>query len=451
MYRFRHLCYSAKTDPGLVRENNEDAFGAFPSAGIFCVADGMGGGDDGEYASSEVVSAVSDFCGRLEFSEDRGYPASVLVSGVASAINTASARIFRHAKEKNAKLCGSTFVGMIFDRTAPETAVAVHAGDSRLYQYRDGVLSRLTRDHSVAEIVGANDESEIDVKFRGMIVRAVGTQDEVDLERNVVEVHSGDRFLLCSDGLTRMVSDARLSEILAGGRPAESTVEEFVEAARLGGGLDNITVVLVDVGPLPSPLTAISNVLDAFSGDGNTEVFEYKENSRSGRNVEKKENFFRMRRVLFVATAMMAVVFTGAVFFGAVPRKPKGRDVNSPVAYLRLAAACDGETIARFTRVIRLLDRHGVPEGFEDKARDFHASADAESAADFAKDVLLSVKSGVDYARDCAESPEPLQDVRTVRLRKFFATLSSDVEMDPGDSETHARCAHIIRAVAGWH
>lgn len=451
MFEHGHLRCAAKTDPGLVRGNNEDAFGVFASAGVFCVADGMGGGDDGEYASSEVVRAVSDFCGRLELSEDSGFPASILASGVASAINTASVRILRHAKEKNAKLCGSTFVGMIFDRTAPETAVAVHAGDSRLYRYRDGVLSRLTRDHSVAEIVGASDESEIDAKFRGMIVRAVGTQNEVDLERNVVDVRSGDRFFLCSDGLTRMVSDAGLSEILAGGRSAESTAEELVEAARLGGGVDNITVVLVDVGPLPSPLKAVNDVPVTISGDGNTEVFEYKEDSRPERTAGKKENFFRLRRALSWAVAMMAVVFTGAVFFGAVPRKPKDRDVNSPVAYLRLAAACDSETITRFMRVIRLLDRHGVPEGFEDKARDFHASADAESAADFAKDVLLSVKSGVDYARDCAESPEPLQDVRTVRLRKFFATLSSDVEMDPGDSETHARCAHIIRAVAGWH
>ena len=202
MYPFEHLHHAARSDLGLVRGNNEDAFGGFPEAGVFCVADGMGGGDDGEFASAETVAALSEFCGQLHAAPGCGHSADVLSMGISAALNRASASIVRHTAEHGLKACGSTFVGVVFDATAPDTAIALHAGDSRLYRYRNGTLLRVTRDHSVAELMGVADEREVDKKLRGVIVRAVGAQETVDLERNAFDVQTGDRIFLCSDGLS---------------------------------------------------------------------------------------------------------------------------------------------------------------------------------------------------------------------------------------------------------
>lgn len=256
MGAFSHLRCAAASDVGRKRRNNEDSFGAFPEAGVFCVADGMGGGDDGEVASAATVRAVEKFVAGHPQPENAGYPAGTYADGLERAVCEASAWIFARAQERHLKGCGSTFVGVCFDATRPGEALAMHAGDSRLYRIRGRSMQRMTRDHSAAELIGAKNEDEINPMFRGMILRAVGVQPVVDIERTPVQVKSGDRLLVCSDGLYRMVPEKKAVSIVRESASPEEAVKSLVEAANEAGGVDNITAVLVEVGELPRPLPA---------------------------------------------------------------------------------------------------------------------------------------------------------------------------------------------------
>lgn len=254
MGAFPHIRYAAKSDIGRKRTNNEDAFGAFPSSGIFCVADGMGGGDDGEVASAATIKAVERFTKECPISEKFTYPIEGIVSGVRNAVNSASSWIAKRTKQKGLKGCGSTFVGICFDAAKPNTAIALHAGDSRLYRIRGRSIEQMTVDHSAAELIGAKNDKEVNPMFRGMILRAVGIQPSVELERTEVQLKVGDRILICSDGLSRMVDDKKLLSIVRSGNDPQTTVEKLIATANSAGGIDNITVELIEVGEFPDPL-----------------------------------------------------------------------------------------------------------------------------------------------------------------------------------------------------
>lgn len=254
MGAFPHIRYAAKSDIGRKRTNNEDAFGAFPSSGIFCVADGMGGGDDGEVASAATIKAVERFTKECPISEKFTYPIEGIVSGVRNAVNSASSWIANRTKQKGLKGCGSTFVGICFDAAKPNTAIALHAGDSRLYRIRGRSIEQMTVDHSAAELIGAKNDKEVNPMFRGMILRAVGIQPSVELERTEVQLKARDRILICSDGLSRMVSDRKMLSIIRAGEDLEATADRLIAAANDAGGVDNITVELIEVGEFPMPL-----------------------------------------------------------------------------------------------------------------------------------------------------------------------------------------------------
>ena len=254
MGAFPHIRYAAKSDIGRKRTNNEDSFGAFPESGIFCVADGMGGGDDGEVASAATVKAIERFTKECPLPAKYTYPIEGIVSGVRAAINTASAWIAKRTQQKGLKGCGSTFVGICFDAAKPNTAIALHAGDSRLYRIRGRSIEQITTDHSAAELIGAKDDKDVNPMFRGMILRAVGIQPAVELERTEIQLKVGDRILICSDGLSRMVDDKKLLSIVRSGKELETTVEKLIATANNAGGIDNITVELIEVGAFPEPL-----------------------------------------------------------------------------------------------------------------------------------------------------------------------------------------------------
>lgn len=254
MGAFPHIRYAAKSDIGRKRTNNEDSFGAFPESGIFCVADGMGGGDDGEVASAATVKAIGRFTKECPLPAKYTYPIEGIVSGVRAAVNSASAWIAKRTQQKGLKGCGSTFVGICFDAAKPNTAIALHAGDSRLYRIRGRSIEQITTDHSAAELIGAKDDKDINPMFRGMILRAVGIQPAVELERTEVSLKVGDRILICSDGLSRMVDDKKLLSIVRSGKELQTTVEKLIATANSAGGIDNITVELIEVGEFPDPL-----------------------------------------------------------------------------------------------------------------------------------------------------------------------------------------------------
>ena len=271
MGAFPHIRYAAKSDIGRRRTNNEDAFGAFPLSGIFCVADGMGGGDDGEVASAATV--VERFTKECPISGKFTYPIEGIVSGVRSAVNSASSWIANRTKQKGLKSCGSTFVGICFDASKPNTAIALHAGDSRLYRIRGRSIEQMTVDHSAAELIGTKNDKEVNPMFRGMILRAVGIQPSVELERTEVPLKARDKILICSDGLSRMVSDRKLLSIIRASEDLETTADKLIAAANDAGGVDNITVELIEVGALPaplptSPLVSAANVDPVVGAEG---------------------------------------------------------------------------------------------------------------------------------------------------------------------------------------
>ena len=258
---FSHISHVALTDTGRKRKNNEDAFGEFPSIGVFCVADGMGGGDDGEVASAAAVHAVELFAEKNPLPDDATYSIDDILAGIGRFVSNASRWIFNRTKERELKGCGSTFVGVCFDAANPSAAKAFHAGDSRLYRIRGKSISQITKDHSAAEVIGARDDDEVNPMFRGMVLRAVGTQPSVELEVTPFDVKEGDLVLICSDGLYRMVAEKKILSIVREAENLEQAVAGLVTAANESGGIDNITVVLLKVGKLPQPCSTVGMTL----------------------------------------------------------------------------------------------------------------------------------------------------------------------------------------------
>jgi len=255
---FPHLRSAGLSDVGRKRTNNEDSFGVYPEAGVFCVADGMGGGDDGEVASAATVKEIEKFVLSHYPPAGVSYASSDYVDGLCNAVNIASTWIYARAMGKRLKGCGSTFVGISFDPANPDEATAMHAGDSRLYRIRGRSIQQITKDHSAAELIGAKDDGDINPMFRGMILRAVGIHPDVDIERTPVQVKQGDKFIICSDGLSRMVPDKKILAIAREASSPESAVKALIAAANEAGGIDNVTAIMVDVGQLPTPIPAVA-------------------------------------------------------------------------------------------------------------------------------------------------------------------------------------------------
>lgn len=272
MDAFPHIAFAAKSDVGRKRKNNEDAFGTFPSLGVYCVADGMGGGDDGEIASAAAVGAVEKFVKAHPLPANAAYPVESVVEGIRSAVNGASKWIFDRAKARNLKGCGSTFVGVCLDPARPGEAIALHAGDSRLYRIRGRGIQQITKDHSAAELIGARNESELNPMFRGMILRAVGIQPSVEIDATPLPLKEGDCLVICSDGLCRMVPDKKIASIVRENEAPDAAVEALIAAANEAGGIDNVTVVLVKVGKLPPPLPTVDMPPERDASDMPTTV-----------------------------------------------------------------------------------------------------------------------------------------------------------------------------------
>jgi serine/threonine protein phosphatase PrpC len=228
---------AAVTDPGRRRRQNEDAYVVQPP--LFAVADGMGGAQAGEIASRIAASAVRD--SGAEAGED----------AVAALIQEANRRVYEAAAGDDARAgMGTTMTAALVETGGVRIG---HVGDSRAYRIRDGALEQLTEDHSlVAELVrsGKLSPEEADVHpQRSVITRVLGTDPEVDVDTFAVEARPGDVFMICSDGLTSMVDDEAILTVLGQpGRTLEQRAHSLVDAANRGGGEDNITVILFELG-----------------------------------------------------------------------------------------------------------------------------------------------------------------------------------------------------------
>ncbi len=233
------------TDVGRVRANNEDSFFCDGEKGIFIVADGMGGHNSGEVASSFAVSLVKDFL--VQKSSDFGCRISSadLEAGVKAANSLVYAK--GRALPKDSGM-GTTLVCACGDG---ETLTVAHVGDSRAYILRKGVLSCLTEDHSVVQEQirrGLIRQEEAAVsELQNLLTRAVGSNPEVDVDISTHPLFFGDLLLLASDGLTKMVPDFRIQEILSRKEDISTLASKLVSEALKAGGLDNVTVVVARV------------------------------------------------------------------------------------------------------------------------------------------------------------------------------------------------------------
>jgi serine/threonine protein phosphatase PrpC len=241
------------TDIGRRRKRNEDAYVIAPELGLYAVADGMGGHNAGDVASQRAVEVVRAYLGEqadglAAFAEDpspeRGAAASRLVE---EAIQAACADIHRMAEgDIRLRGMGTTFVCLV---VAGERAVVAHVGDSRLYLYRKGSLHVLTEDHTlIAEQIRAGEVTAEDAKnspFKGVLTRALGQQESVQVDSLVVDLYPGDAFLLCTDGLHGYFTDDELAERFSGG-VGEELPAALVSLANDRGGKDNITSLVVE-------------------------------------------------------------------------------------------------------------------------------------------------------------------------------------------------------------
>jgi len=238
-----HYTAAAASDLGRKRSSNEDAFGYSVERGVYVACDGMGGAAAGEVASS---LAVDELMHRLA---DDSAPASPRAQAE-QAIAAANQAIYSRA-QRNQRLSGmgTTMVMLIAEE---RRAWFMNIGDSRGYRLRDRHLEQITLDHShVEEQVRTGRMTRTDAErspFRNIITRALGTQSQVAPDIFELEVEPGDLFLLCSDGLTRELSDPLLESLLSIDLPLHDLCARLVNAANQAGGHDNITCLLVRAG-----------------------------------------------------------------------------------------------------------------------------------------------------------------------------------------------------------
>ena len=234
--RFR-IHDSAVTHVGKVRTGNEDSYALAPAHGVWLVADGMGGHAHGKFASQAVVDAVNDALSWV--GPDRPWQT------IADGIHDANRRVFAISQQRGEQM-GSTVVAMVLDGAE---FVVLWAGDSRAYLLRDGLLIRLTRDHTMVESMIERGlltpEGAADHPMKHVLARAVGVQEELELDAVRDEVRLRDVFMLCSDGLYGVVEEDEIARILS--EAGAEAGERLVDAALAAGGPDNVTVALITV------------------------------------------------------------------------------------------------------------------------------------------------------------------------------------------------------------
>lgn len=244
------------TDVGCVRKHNEDSFLSDPDLGLFIVADGLGGHAAGEVASQIVVETLARFVGEtvekdrtwpVEYDPSLSYDGNRLKVALLLSDQAIAEDIRRNPERET---MGSTVVAALFH--GPKVTLA-HVGDSRAYVLGPEGIRQVTRDHSwVAEQVanGILTASEARVHpFRNVITQALGNGGELDVELQNLELSKSERLLLCSDGLSGMIGDKQIWDIVERSNDNQQAVESLITAARERGGEDNITAVLVNWEP----------------------------------------------------------------------------------------------------------------------------------------------------------------------------------------------------------
>jgi serine/threonine protein phosphatase PrpC len=248
------LAAAAATHAGQVRDSNEDVYGIFLEERLFIVADGMGGRSAGEVAARIAIDALEGFC-RENRATDPGawpFPAdpqfSRVVNLVRVGLKVANRKIIDESRKDPAWYrMGATVAALTFD---DDQLVAGHAGDVRIYRFRNGAVSRLTRDHSIAEEMRVarprlSPQQVAALVNRNVITRALGSRPDVEPTIYLNSFLDGDTYLICSDGLWDCVPDDAITAIVTAEPDLETACHALVDAANHAGAPDNVTALLV--------------------------------------------------------------------------------------------------------------------------------------------------------------------------------------------------------------
>lgn len=243
---------AARSDIGLVRSRNEDAYLDQPARGLWVVADGMGGHAFGDLASSMVVDALDTIPPPDNMPQ--------FISAARDRLNAVNQLLRAEAAARRVSVMGSTVVVLL---ACGRDVACLWAGDSRLYRYRNARLQQLSRDHSLAEELRSRNQTHGDAlasPITNLITRAVGAAATLDLEQLTAEVRDGDLFLLCSDGLSNAADEHEMMGALVTG-DCRQAAERLLAIALSNGGRDNISVLVVRADDLFSDKTELNPTL----------------------------------------------------------------------------------------------------------------------------------------------------------------------------------------------
>jgi serine/threonine protein phosphatase PrpC len=246
--------YAAKTDVGMKRTHNEDYFSLIEDEQLFIVADGMGGHAMGEVASKMAADTLGEFYQRTK-DEDATWPykmdrqLSYVENRLVCGIKLANWKIYEAAtKDPRCKGMGTTLVSCLI---SGDKVYFAHVGDSRGYRIRGDQIKQMTRDHSLLEDYkeakpDMSDEEQRNFPHKNVITRALGMRDTVQVDIKHDSIEDADTFLLCCDGLSGMIDDKKMIEIVkSADGDLEKAVATLVDQANRNGGVDNITVILL--------------------------------------------------------------------------------------------------------------------------------------------------------------------------------------------------------------
>lgn len=233
------MLVSCATDKGLVRLQNEDSYLAYEGK-TFAVADGMGGHAAGEIASNIIIDTIRD-----EVALKEGFSKEFLID----LVKEANSKIFRDASQNEEYAGMGSTISLLHLDLKDRNFIWVHVGDSRIYLLRDGELRQITTDHSfINELMQHQEEIPVEIdknKGKNILTRAVGVAYTLKVDSGSEAYRPGDKFVLCTDGLTNMVADEVIKDICLGSE--ENKAQILVDEALANGGRDNVTCIVVEI------------------------------------------------------------------------------------------------------------------------------------------------------------------------------------------------------------
>ena len=242
--------FFAKTDPGRARSNNEDSVAFDDSTALMVLADGMGGYNAGEIASGMATAFIKSELSRWLSEAGDGASLREVRRAMEICVDNANLSIFNSANSNTQYAgMGTTLVVGVFRH---DKLLLGHIGDSRCYLYRSGTLVQVTKDHSLLqEQIDAGlitPEQAATSSIKNLVTRALGVEEMVMLEINEHHVEVGDLYVMCSDGLSDMVSDTTIAKIIGEKTGLNELAGQLIDAANGNGGRDNISVILAEIG-----------------------------------------------------------------------------------------------------------------------------------------------------------------------------------------------------------